>query len=207
MSIKNINIDCPHCQRRYNLSPEEAVDWHDNHIPECRTKQAAGRIGLGEFFSLLIGGLKVKARERFKLTGQVFMVLRDRWGQAIDARLDANLITTAGIGHIVDRIQVVTSTPTIMDYQAIGTSSTAAAITDTALVAENARGQGTLSQPTAATDRLVTTFAAGVGTGAITETGRLNAAAAGVLMARQVFSVVNKAAGDSLQVTHDITVS
>jgi hypothetical protein len=35
----------------------------------------------------------------------------------------------------------------------------------------------------------------------VTESGTLNAAAAGVLLARQTFSAINVANGDSLQVT------
>ena len=45
------------------------------------------------------------------------------------------------------------------------------------------------------------------GTGAITEAGILNAASAGTLLCRTVFSVINKGASDSMTVTWTITIS
>jgi hypothetical protein len=51
-----------------------------------------------------------------------------------------------------------------------------------------------------------TTFGAGVGTGALTEAGIFNAATAGVMLSRVVFSVVNKASTDALTITWAITI-
>ena len=129
-----------------------------------------------------------------------------RWNAAGELTLDEtveNIVTNAGRAHIIDRLQGTSSA--VADYIAIGTSSTAAAAADTALVAEAARAQGTLSQPDAYTDRCVYTFAAGTGTGTITEAGRLNAASTGTLMGRQVFTGIVKASTDSLQITYDFT--
>lgn len=114
-----------------------------------------------------------------------------------------NIVTNAGRQHIIDRLQGTTSA--VADYIAIGTGSTAAAAADTTLQTEVARAQGTLSQPDAHTDRCVYTFAAGTGTGTITEAGRLNASSTGVLMGRQVFTGIVKGASDSLQITYDFT--
>jgi hypothetical protein len=115
-----------------------------------------------------------------------------------------NIITNAGRQMIIDRLQG--NTPAVADYIAIGTSATAAAAADTTLVAEVARAQATLSQPDAHTDRAVYTFGAGVGTGTIQEAGRLNAAAAGTLLARGILGAsVTKTASDSLQMTYDVT--
>ena len=52
------------------------------------------------------------------------------------------------------------------------------------------------------TSQVVGTFAAGNGTGAITEVGLLTASSGGTLISRKVFSAINKGADDSLQVTH-----
>jgi hypothetical protein len=49
------------------------------------------------------------------------------------------------------------------------------------------------------------TFPAGTGTGALTEAAILNAASAGTMLNRVVFSVINKGALDSLTITWKIT--
>jgi hypothetical protein len=114
-----------------------------------------------------------------------------------------NIVTNAGRQLIIDRLQAASAA--VADYMAIGTGTTAAAAGDTTLVTEVARAQGTLSQPDAHTDRLVQTFAAGTGTGSITEVGRLNNTTGGVLMGRSVFTAIPKGADDSLQMTYDFT--
>lgn len=53
----------------------------------------------------------------------------------------------------------------------------------------------------------VATFGAGVGTGAVTEAGVFNALTSGDMLCRTVFSVVNKAADDTMQITWTITMS
>ncbi len=142
----------------------------------------------------------------FGLVGTVMLKLFTPEGGLTQVSMGANLVVTTGKNAVIDRLQA--ASPAVHDYQAIGTGNTAAAAGDTALQTEvGTRVQGTLSQPAATTDRLVSTFAAGNGTAALTETGRLNAASTGNLFARQVFATINKGAGDSLQVTHDITIS
>ena len=145
-------------------------------------------------------------RSHIQVAGTVLIQLFNPDRELTDVRMGFNLVVDAGKAAVIDRLQA--GAVAVHDYQAIGTGTAAAAAGDTTLVTEiGARVQGVLTQPTALTDRLVSTFAAGNGTGAITETGRFNAAAAGNLFARQVFAAVNKTASDSLQITHDITVS
>lgn len=141
--------------------------------------------------------------EGIKITGTITMVVRGPDGAVKDSRVVKNIVTNAGRAHIIDRLQA--GSAAVCDYVAIGTGTTAAAAADTTLETEAARAQGTLSQPDAYTDRCVYTFAAGTGTGAITESGRLNASSNGTLMGRQVFAAVNKGANDSLQITYDFT--
>lgn len=171
----------------YRLTSKEIVDFYHEHI---------------------LGKIRARFRfsDEFKIAGSVLLQLFGPSGELKDARAGANLIVTTGKNAVIDRLQA--AAVAVHDFQAVGTGTTAAAAGDTALETEiGTRVQGTLSQPVATTDRLVSTFAAGNGTGALTETGRLNASSNGNLFARQVFAVVNKAAGDSLQVTHDITIS
>jgi hypothetical protein len=52
-----------------------------------------------------------------------------------------------------------------------------------------------------------TSYAAGTGTGAITEAAILNAASAGTMLARTVFGVVNKGALDTMTISWAVTIS
>ena len=51
------------------------------------------------------------------------------------------------------------------------------------------------------------TFSPGEAMGAITESGVFNAAAAGTMLCRQTFVVVNKDANDTLEITWKFTLS
>jgi hypothetical protein len=137
------------------------------------------------------------------LEGSIQIILRGPDGKIKETREVKNIIANTGRQAIIDRLQG--NTPAVPDYIAIGTGAVAAAAADTTLGTEVARGQGALTQPDAYTDRCIYTFAAGTGTGTITEAGRLNAAAAGTLTGRQVFTGVVKTASDSLQITYDLT--
>jgi hypothetical protein len=102
----------------------------------------------------------------------------------------------------------------------IGTSSTAAAATDTALVAgvkaDGTADGGVHAVPTAsvAASSVTTTITndtaqfQGTVTAsasiAVTESGLFNADTNGTMLARQVFSAVNLSSGDSLQITWKI---
>jgi len=125
----------------------------------------------------------------------------------------ANLITTTGKAGIASRING-NGSEAAFTYIAVGTGTTAAAIGDTTLETETAasglsRVAATASRTTTDTTndtaRLVTTFTV-TGTVAVTESGVLNAASTGTLLCRQVFSAINVANGDSLQVTWDVDV-
>jgi len=122
-------------------------------------------------------------KDSIKITGTIRAVLRDKAGRITYDNTFDNLIPNAGRQFVIDRLQGAGQA--VADYVVIGTSNQAPAVGDTALIAEVARGQGTLSQPDAHTDRVVHTFAAGVGTGDIAEFGRINAASGGVLMGRK----------------------
>ena len=118
-----------------------------------------------------------------------------------------NLIVNGGFDFICNAIGA-TSQPTEMNYIAVGTGTTAAATTQTALVTELTRAAATYAH-TAGTKvfTLTATFAAGVATGAITEAGVLNAASAGTMLDRVVFAVINKGADDTLTATFQFTLS
>jgi len=140
---------------------------------------------------------------QIKIQGRITLELFDRQGRLKLRRVVKNIVTNTGRQLIIDRLQGAAQA--VADYIAIGTNATAAAAADTTLGAEVARAVGALTQPDAHTDRCIVTFAAGTGTGTITEAGRLNAASVGVLMGRQVFTGIVKTASDSLQITYDFT--
>jgi len=187
---REFHLACPHCGQLRKLHQDNIDDFYQAHVSRC------------------LVGIASSMFNEIRVTGRILLRLFDPAGDLKDVRLTSNLVVDAGKALIIDRLQGVSGPPAVPDYQAIGTGSTAAAAGDTALGTEiGTRVQGALTQPTALTDRLISTFVAGNGTGAITESGRLNAATVGVLLARQVFSVVTKAAGDSLQIQHDIVIS
>lgn len=126
----------------------------------------------------------------------------------------SNLVTTAGKAAIASRING-SGAEAAATYIAIGTGTTAAAAGDTTLQTEITTNGGQRASATASrvtttttndTARLVLTFTF-TGSFAVTEAGALNAASAGSLFNRQVFSAVNVVSSDTLQVTIDLAVS
>lgn len=111
-------------------------------------------------------------------------------------------VTTMGFNHLIQRGFSTQTGSAAFNYVAIGSGDSAAAAGDTALGSEAARAQGDYSYTDDTKAFEVTeTFAAGTGTGSITESGLFNASSAGQLFARQTFGVINKGASDSLQIT------
>ena len=96
---------------------------------------------------------------------------------------------------------------TAMSHMAIGSGSTAAAASDTALGSQLARTGLTSTTVSGADVVYVDTFPAGTGTGAVTEAGLFNASSGGTMLCRTVFSVVNKGASDAMTITWTVTVS
>ncbi len=115
-----------------------------------------------------------------------------------------NLVVTAGKNWVADRMN---DANTVMTHMALGTSTTAAAAGQTALVSELDRNALTSTTVSTNTIAYACTWAAGDGTGAITEAGIFDHDTSGDMLARTVFSVVNKGASDSITITWTITIS
>ena len=135
--------------------------------------------------------LKMKGRLQVSLNGEV---VRD-----VD-----NLVVTAGKKYVADRMK---NNSSVMSHMAIGSGTTAAAAGNTALGTELGRVALTSSTVSNAVVTYVASFAAGTGTGAVTEAGILTAASNGTMLCRTVFSVVNKGSADSMTITWTVTVS
>tara|TARA_R110000822_G_C15165586_1_gene478775 strand:- start:315 stop:743 length:429 start_codon:yes stop_codon:yes gene_type:complete len=117
-----------------------------------------------------------------------------------------NLVVLDGKEYVASRMK--DTTKAAMSHMAIGTSSTAAAASNSALGAQVDRQ--TLASTTVSSNSItyVATFSAGEGTGAITEAGLFNASgSAGDMLCRTVFPVINKGANDSCTITWSVTVS
>ena len=137
-------------------------------------------------------GLKLKGKLAISLNGKII--------QEVD-----NLVVTAGKGYVASRMKDTTATA--MSHMAIGSGSTAAAASDTALGNQLGRVALTSTTVSGAVVTYVASFPAGTGTGAVTEAAILNASSGGTMLCRTVFSVVNKGAQDSMTVTWTVTVS
>lgn len=143
-------------------------------------------------------------KEKMNATGKVQVVLRDKDGKIKQEFETTNLVVDDGLDHIASRLN---STPTAMSHMALGSGSTAAASSDTALGSELARVAFDSDNVTNNAIAYVATFSAGTATGSIEEAGVFNASSAGTMLCRTVFSVVNKAATDTLTVTWTVTIA
>lgn len=145
-------------------------------------------------------------QEQMSVQGRLSVVLRDSNGQVKQSYEVPNLAVNTGLAYITSRMK--DATDDVMSHMAVGSGATAADGGDTALETQiGSRVALTSTTVTANEIEYVATFAAGVGTGAVTEAGTFNAATAGTMLCRTVFSVVNKGADDTLQITWTITLN
>ncbi len=142
-------------------------------------------------------------------TGRLHIVVRDQHGRLKDEFTTHNLVVNAGLYHIAD--QLSDRGEAAMSHMAIGTGTTVPAAGDTALASELDRNALTSkTQGTGASANKVTyvaDWAAGDGTGAITEAGIFNSTSAGQMLCRATFPVKNKGAGDTMTLTWELTIS
>ena len=143
-----------------------------------------------------------------KMTGQVTFSRYNREGDLVEQRTISNLVVTAGLQHMVARLSD-TSTPDQMSHMALGSSSTAPALSDAGLGAELGRTDLSVAGGTTSNNTVtyIATFGSGVAVGAITEAGVFNDSSSGTMLCRTSFPAINKESTDSLAVTWVITVS
>lgn len=142
-----------------------------------------------------------------KVTGKVTVKHLDSMGATLKEFTVDNLVVTAGLQHIAARLK--DGGPVQMSHMALGSSSTAAALANTAMGASLGRvalgtAGGTVSGNTVT---YTATFGSGVATGAVVEAGVFNDSTAGTMLCRTTFPVINKGSTDSLAVTWVVTVS
>ena len=144
--------------------------------------------------------------DKLKLRGDVAIVLRDKDGNVKDERKINNLVVNSGLAYICSRM--AGSSPGLMTHMGAGSGTTAVAAGQTDLV--SILGSREALDSTSASANAITfqcTWEAGKSTGAITESGIFNASSGSTMLARVTFGVVNKAASDTLSITHTITLT
>jgi hypothetical protein len=136
----------------------------------------------------------------FKITGRLIIEKNGKVVQEVD-----NLVVTDGKEWVIDRMK---DANTVMTHMELGTGTTAAAPADATLETIITSSRTTLTTTSSGTSiTYACTFAAGTGTGAVTEAGIFDAASSGDMLARTVFAVVNKGASDSMTITWTVTIS
>lgn len=137
-------------------------------------------------------------------------------GVVKENRLVKNLVVDAGLAQAIRQVLGDTgggAQPAKFNYVALGEGTTSPVAGNTALETEESGGGYSRQAdtdpnfPVTGQGEVQVTFAAGNGEGAITESGLFNASTVGTMLARVVFSAINKGALDSLQITWRITLS
>lgn len=143
--------------------------------------------------------------DQLKASGMVHIERINAAGDVVETRDVKNLVVTVGKNYIASRM--VGTASAVMSHMAIGTGTTAPAVSNTA--PQTQTGRVSLSGNSASGNAITytATFPAGTGTGAITEAAVLNASSGGTMLCRTTFPVVNKQAGDTIAVTWVVTVS
>ncbi len=142
-------------------------------------------------------------KEKLKVTGRVKIHINGKLVEEID-----NLVVTTGKEWIASKFYAAGSPGDDMSHIGIGTGTTAADVSDTALETPiGARAALTSTTVSTNTVEYVATIAAGIGTGAITEAGVFNALTSGTMLCRTTFGVITKGTDDSLTVTWTITIN
>lgn len=145
---------------------------------------------------------KVKANSKDIGYYHLKIVLRGRNGRIKEQRDIYNTVTTSGLNGIADQILAA---PTLgkPTHMAIGTGTPGA----NALGSELDRNALTSKTRLNAVVTMVGDWAAGDGTGAITEAGIFDAGAAGNMWLSSGFAVVNKNASDSMSIQWSLSIT
>ena len=150
--------------------------------------------------------------------GQLWLTVYRGDGTVEDLGLASmRVVTDAGVAYIATRLVDGNTSIGAFDFHGFGTGGAAEAVGNTTLTTEettqyvaDVRPTGTPTKPTAPVYRNVGTYSPDSGTNPrpITEHGLFSANAAGTLLDRSLFSVVNLVpSSDSLQATYDFTIA
>lgn len=145
-------------------------------------------------------------QDSLKIKGKLNIKQYDEASNLKDERDVKNLVVAVGKAYIANRMS--SNVEVILSHMAVGGGNVTATTSDTLLANEIARVS---LDSTAVTNNVLTyaaTFPAGTGTGSLTEAGIFNdpTANTGTMLCRTRFDVVNKAAGDTIVITWNVTI-
>jgi len=182
---------------------DEVNDWRAHNVKH--------------FLPGLIDSVVAKLTDAPTLIGSASHVVTRGDGTVEDLGLASlRVVTTAGVNAIASHLNNNGATISAFKFIGWGSGATAPAIGDTALVTEftteyvtnSTRPTGTQSNSSANVYQCVSTFSPDSGSPAVTECGVFSASAAGTLLDRFTFSVINLVANaDSLQTTFQLTLT
>jgi len=138
------------------------------------------------------------------IIGNVSITRYNAEGSVVEKAYIPNLVVNVGKNYIASRM--IGATPSVMTHIALGSNSTAAVNGDSTLGTE--LGRVALTSATSL-DNVVTytaTFPAGTASGGIQEAGIFNASAAGVMLARTTFPIVNKSTTDVIAISWAVSI-
>ncbi len=118
-----------------------------------------------------------------------------------------HVVTDAFVAYLVDSLQAVEANWDDFKYHDSGTGTNVEAVGDTALQTPTGEARDVGTQIEGATANIYKSVVTNTyaGTFAITEHGLFNAAAAGTLMDRSVFTAINVISGDKIEFTYQLT--
>lgn len=144
-----------------------------------------------------------------KFEGNWTATLKDERGNYKTHIEGKNVVTNSGVAYLAAFLASAAGAADTftMKYVGIGTNTTTEAAANSTLGTEVSRHTGVISYISQGIFKVIATFAAGSGTGDITEFGVFSANSSGTMFNRVVQSAIAKGASDSLEVTCEITLS
>ncbi len=144
-----------------------------------------------------------------EMQGRYFATLYGPDGAFKQSVCGHNVVTSVGKEFLASFLKsaALAAATFTAKYLAIGTDTTAESASDTAMNTEVSRHTGTVSYVSNQILQVTATFAAGSGTGAITEYGLFSSNTAGTMLSRDIEAVINKGASDTLTVVYQMTFS
>lgn len=155
-----------------------------------------------------------RVRQKLGMTRKCAMILVDvrfviehwRNGVLLDREVKAHdLVVNSGLNLLCDVVGDLGGQEAALGWTAIGTDGTAPAAAQTALLAEVMRVSNSYSKDGPVGEASLDAVFNIVATYALLECGLLNAAAAGIMYCRDIYTVKNVESGDTVNVNYTIT--
>jgi hypothetical protein len=155
--------------------------------------------------------MKKAASDVIKLRGCFDLVMHDaESGTEVARRHVKNTVVTSGRAWVLNKIQSSSPSATEIGYMAVGEDTTAAATNDTALGNEtdrNAVGTQDNAGTTASTPywQSQTSWATNEANTTLAEVGLFDSSASGTMLARAVFTTLDKTTSNTLTISYTIS--